>query len=662
MNKKPDNPNRLRATAEKKLAHAPKPKQPPPEELLHELQVHQIELEMQNEQLRQAQIALEESRDRYVDLYEFALVGYLTLTGTGMIGEINLTGAKLFGMERKKLLRRRFSTFVAPEYRERWNSLFTRVLRQDEADNCELAINSGDEKRFYVQLNCKRWEKEGAAPVVRIALTDITQLIGAEEAMREWQRFVECAHWGMIIGKMGDRTIKLVNPAFARMHGYTMEELPGIKIGNMYAPESRADFRRIAETLSSAGCYTFECVRLRKDGSTFPAMMDISTITDVDGDAIYIASVTDITERKRADQLLRESAREIEDLYNNAPCGYHSLDSQGNIRLMNDTELSWLGYTRDEVIGKMKWPDFLTPESQMTFQETFPQLIREGFARDIECEMIRKDGSVLVGLINATAIYDPGGHFMISRSTVTDITARKKMEHKMRGLYTHLQAVREEEKTSIAREIHDDLGGTLTALKMESYCLAEELPADEKAAPLLEHIETMAKLIDNAVQVTRRVITGLRPTILDDFGLLAAIEWYAAQFSRRTGIECRVNCVADKDCENELDRMRSINLFRIFQEALTNVMRHSSASRVEVEFHRGGGEVSLSISDNGCGMKGRCADDPGHYGILGMTERVDQLGGKIEFVSPPGGGFRVEVYLPLPVKNTKKGSTKKEDA
>ena len=537
MNKKPAKPKKpepLRTAAEAELAHAPqaKLKPRPAEELLHELQVHHIELEMQNEQLRQAQIALEESRDRYVDIYEFAPVGYLALTDTGMIGEINLTGAKLLGMERKKLLRRRFSTFVTPEYRERWNSLFTRMLRQDEADNCELAINGGDEKRFYVQLNCKHWEKEGAAPMVRITLTDISLLRQSEEAMREWQRFVECAHWGMTIGRVEDRAIKLVNPAFARMHGYTMEELHGIKADNLYAPESRADIPKIAEILSSAGCYTFECVRLRKDGSTFPAVVDVATIHEANGKSVYVSSVTDITERKR-------------------------------------------------------------------------------------------------------------------------------MERKMRGLYTHLQTVREEEKASIAREIHDDLGGTLTALKMESYRLAEELPADEKAAPLLGHIEAMAKLIDNAVHVTRRVITGLRPTILDDFGLMAAIEWYAAQFSKRTGIECRVNCVAGEGCEKKLYRVRSINLFRIFQEALTNVLRHSSASRVEVEFHRDDGGILLSISDNGCGIKEERGGGPIHYGMMGMTERVDQLGGKIKFISPPSGGFRVEVCLPLPANNTKNGDLKK---
>ncbi|MBI5437970.1 MAG: PAS domain S-box protein [Nitrosomonadales bacterium] len=654
MNKKPKKPTKpdpLRAAAEKKLAPNPKLTLPAGE-LLHELQVHQIDLEMQNEQLRQAQITLEESRDRYVDLYELAPVGYLTLTATGQIKEANLTCSMLLRMERNKLLHRRFSTFIVPQHRDRWNHAFAIILKQGEAGSCELMIENGDGERFHAQLNCKRREEDGKQTVVRITLTDVSQLRQAEETMREWQQFIDCAHWGMITGRLEDRTIKLANPAFARMHGYTMEELHGLKADKLYAPESRINLPQYAEILRSAGCYTFECVRLRKDGGTFPAVVDVATVNDADGEAIYVASVTDITERKRADESLRKSADEIEDLYNHAPCGYHSLDKDGIIRRINDTELAWLGYTRDEVIGKVRWPDLLMSAGIQFFRKDFPQLIEQGFVRDIEVEIIRKDGTMFNGLINATAIYDASGNFVMSRSTVTDITARKQMERRLRKLHAHLQTVREEEKASIAREIHDDLGGTLTALKMESYRLAEDMSENANAAPFLGHIESMAHLIDDAVNVTRRVITGLRPTILDDFGLQAALEWYAAQFSKRTGIECRVNCIVGEGCEKKLDRVRSINLFRVFQEALTNVLRHSSASHVEVEFHHDG-EILLAISDNGCGMKEKCADDPIHYGMLGMTERVEQLGGEIKFGSPPGGGFSVAISLPLPAGDIK---------
>ncbi|OGS98419.1 MAG: hypothetical protein A3F73_09545 [Gallionellales bacterium RIFCSPLOWO2_12_FULL_59_22] len=223
-------------------------------------------------------------------------------------------------------------------------------------------------------------------------------------------------------------------------------------------------------------------------------------------------------------------------------------------------------------------------------------------------------------------------------------------ERQLRDLSAHLQDMREEEKARIAREIHDDLGGTLTAIKMEIYWLARELPAGKESGPLYERIGSMSQLLDNAVGVTRRVITELRPTILDDLGLLAAIEWQAAQFYKRTGIECRVSCIEDK---GNLDKQRSIALFRIFQEALTNIARHSAASRVKVEFRHGDEEVVLSVSDNGCGMPGGQVVAPDSHGIRGMFERVGQLDGSIGFDNLPDGGFNVTVVLPLSANHQK---------
>lgn len=221
-------------------------------------------------------------------------------------------------------------------------------------------------------------------------------------------------------------------------------------------------------------------------------------------------------------------------------------------------------------------------------------------------------------------------------------------ERQLRDLSLHLQAVREEEKTSIAREVHDDLGGTLTSLKIEVYWMVDKLSANKEAAPVLEHIASMSQLIDSAVSAMRRIITDLRPTVLDDLGLLAALEWQCAQFHQRTGIEYRVNCIEDK---GKLDKQYSIVLFRIFQEALTNVSRHSGASKVEVEYHHNDDEAVLSVIDNGRGVQENHIIPSNSYGIRGMRERVEQLHGKIKFDTPPGGGFSVTVILPLPADN-----------
>ncbi len=183
MNDRPSNLPPLRVAAEARLAHAPIPAPSrPTEELLHELQVHQIELEMQNEALRQAQVELEESRDRYVDLYEFAPVGYLTLTAGGLIAGVNLTGATLLGVERRALIDRRFVSLVAHEDSDSWYRHFLRALRQGERTSCEVELRRGDGIPCHARLDILRVAEDGEAPVVRVALTDIGERRQAEAA------------------------------------------------------------------------------------------------------------------------------------------------------------------------------------------------------------------------------------------------------------------------------------------------------------------------------------------------------------------------------------------------------------------------------------------------------------------------------------------------
>ena len=181
MSKKQKEPEVLRAAAEAEIARTqmtmkmqPYPNGDLLHELTHELRVYQIELEIQNEELRRAQVALEESRDRYVDLYEFAPVGYLTLSSEGLIAGVNLTGAALLGVERKKLLNRRFASFIPPEDSNRWYAHLAKTLGHRTVQGCELVLKRRDDSRFHAQLDCLHM-KDGEVSSIRIALSDITE-------------------------------------------------------------------------------------------------------------------------------------------------------------------------------------------------------------------------------------------------------------------------------------------------------------------------------------------------------------------------------------------------------------------------------------------------------------------------------------------------------
>src|SRR5665647_155847 len=307
-------------------------------------------------------------------------------------------------------------------------------------------------------------------------------------------------------------------------------------------------------------------------------------------------------------------------------------DAHNNILRVNRSFKEITGYTNEDAIGKT--PGMLhSGRHDKEFYSNMWQVLERDRFWSGEVWNRRKNGDIYPEWLTITAVLGTEGQVSKYVGIFSDITDRKAGEEQLRKLTAHIQTAREEEKTRIAREIHDDLGGTLTALKMDAYLLAGKLSGNEQAAPLLERVESMTQLIDNAVGVTRRVISDLHPTILDDLGLVAALEWQCGQFHKRTGIACEVFGAGDKDDECKLDKSAAINLFRIFQEALTNVAQHSGATRVNAEFHQGDEEIILTISDNGRGLPEGHVIAQTSYGLRGMHERVAQLDGQILSVS-----------------------------
>jgi PAS domain S-box-containing protein len=353
--------------------------------------------------------------------------------------------------------------------------------------------------------------------------------------------------------------------------------------------------------------------------------------------------VSDTLKALVSTEQLRESAAEIQDLYDSAPCGYHSLDKNGIVRQINSTELDWLGYRREEVVDRMKWCEFVESSCTDSYLANLSSLIRNGTIKDVEYVLIRKDGTRFHGLLSATAVVDAHGKFVMSRATLTNIDSLKEAERQLHDLAAHLHDVIEEEKTHISREIHDELGGTMTAIKLEAHSLRNELSVIDHSPTAIERIQTMSRLLDHASASMRKIVTGLRPTMIDDLGLLAALEWKSSQFQQRTGIDCRVNCIANK---GNLNKQISTALFRIAQEALTNVVKHSGASRVDIEYLHNDEEVLLSVIDNGRGLSMEESRALSSCGMLGMRERASRHGGKIGFDTPTGGGFIVTVVFP----------------
>jgi PAS domain S-box-containing protein len=269
---------------------------------------------------------------------------------------------------------------------------------------------------------------------------------------------------------------------------------------------------------------------------------------------------------------------------------------------------------------------------------------------NIEYRIILPDGAVRIVHEKGEVTFGESGEPVQMLGTVQNITDRKKVEEELkksseqlRNLSAHLQSVKEEERTNIAREIHDELGQVLTSLKIDVSMLASKLSSDDNE-PLLEKTESMIKRIDETIQTVKRICTELRPTILDHFGLSAAIEWQSGEFESRTGIKCGVSF---EPREIILDQDLTTAVFRIFQEALTNVARHARATEVNVSLRLKDGKVMLEVKDNGKGITEKEFSNPQSFGIIGIKERAIFFGGDVKINGIRDKGTTLTVCIPL---------------
>jgi len=231
----------------------------------------------------------------------------------------------------------------------------------------------------------------------------------------------------------------------------------------------------------------------------------------------------------------------------------------------------------------------------------------------------------------------------------TDVTERRETEEalrqseqQLRALSAHLQAAREDERAQIAREIHDEFGQALTSLKLDLAWFESRLHPAQIA--ILARINAMRQLIDNTFQALHRISSALRPPVLDELGVEAAIEWQTSDFQSRTGIQCAFTSTWQ---DLHLDQERSTAAFRILQETLTNVARHAKASQVTVSLRRESEEMIMEVSDDGIGIRQSDVGDPNSLGLLGIRERACCLGGRVDIHGASGRGTMVTVRFPL---------------
>jgi two-component system sensor histidine kinase UhpB len=360
----------------------------------------------------------------------------------------------------------------------------------------------------------------------------------------------------------------------------------------------------------------------------------------------------DVTERKLALEKIRETEERYRHIVDTANEGIWTIDAAWSTTYVNQRMADMLGYRAEEILGR-DFRDFVERESWDDTERNLDRR-RAGVAEQYDFRLRRKDGSDLWVLVSSSPIKDRNGNYMGSLAMISDITQRKLAEVKLResgeqlrALTARLEGVRENERTHIAREIHDVLGQYLTSLKIDLSWLSRRLSQlDNKSlhSLLSGRVKGMVDLVDETIVTIQNISSELRPGVLDSLGLGAAIEWQANEFQKRTEILCRCQL---PDEAIDLTPDRSTALFRIFQEILTNVARHSGATEVEVILSCDSEGVLLTVRDNGRGVTESELTDFGSLGLLGMRERASLLGGEVSISGKPGEGTEVVARIPF---------------
>jgi PAS domain S-box-containing protein len=351
-----------------------------------------------------------------------------------------------------------------------------------------------------------------------------------------------------------------------------------------------------------------------------------------------------ITERKLAKEILRQSEDSLRLIIDTIPTMAWTVRPDGAVDFVNQRWLDYTGLSLEEEIEE---------PNRVVHPEDLPRVMGKwlgdmavGGPSEDEMRLRRADGQYRWFLVRTVPLRDELGTIVKWFGTSTEIEDRKQAEdalqcslEELRALAARLQSVREEERTRVAREIHDELGQVLTGIMLESASLIRELPSGAKQQS--NRAEYIMKLARETIQTVRRIATELRPEILD-LGLRAAVEWAAKEFQSRTGMNCRLELPED---DIVIDQERATALFRILQETLTNVARHANATQVNVRLAKEESTLILEVHDNGKGINKEELLAGRSLGILGMRERALLLGGGLAISGGPGQGTTIEVRI-----------------
>ncbi len=442
--------------------------------------------------------------------------------------------------------------------------------------------------------------------------------------------------------------IVLYNRAAERIFGWPRQDILGQSLDKLIPERFRSTHGDQIRRFGSAGVTSRRMgalnvvYGLRADGSEFPMEASISQLETPKG-KLFTVILRDITERVHAEHEQARLAARLAGLLDSAMDAIITVDEAQRIVLYNQAAEKIFGRPSEQALGQKL--DQLMPERYRAGHDTH---VRHFSATGTTSRRMG-DGTVLYGLrangeefpMEASISQLETGEGKLFTVILRDITERMRAQEELSTFAAEAHTIREGEKSRVARELHDELAQSLTALKMDTIWLRDNARGQPDTA--VSKLSAMVGMLDTTVAATRRIAADLRPLLLDDLGLAPAIEWLANSFTQRTGVPCEV----DVDEELELQEPYATAVFRIVQESLANVAKHAQASEVSVLVARTPRAVVLEVSDNGRGFATDAPRKRHSLGLMGLRERAQLLKGTASIESEPGKGTRVQVRIPV---------------
>jgi PAS domain S-box-containing protein len=446
-----------------------------------------------------------------------------------------------------------------------------------------------------------------------------------------------------------------MNPAAHANLRYSPHMLANLTLLDIAGSPSEKSYRKILQPLrhGTARQITLDVVLTRQDGTSYPVELRL-LLSALGPTPVFIAIANDLSARYQSARALRTSEARFRAIVSNTPgLVYQFLrqpDGKVSFPYLSDGCHALLGVSAERLCADSSlFLQLVLPEDRPSWRESMAASAAELKAwnwegriwieawKDIKWINLRGTPRALDGgLVQWEGIMANITESKLERAEIERSRAQ------LAELSAHVEQVKEQERTRIAREVHDELGGNLTAIKMALALLRRRLPSGD--ARLIEKAAYLDLLVDRTFESAHRISCDLRPGVLD-FGIITAIEWQAAEFEKHLGIRC---IFSSSMSELDLHPDHAVALFRIFQEALTNIGKHAHASQVSVRLSQRGECVQLEITDNGCGIAATDRLKPNSFGIRGMVERASALGGELTVSAAAGGGSIVAIRIPYP--------------